>query len=64
MYKKKNKPKEVLAKNAKKSKEELKVDVSAQRSYGHFTFEALYSMIDYMQKPTTLDKLTPLDDEY
>ncbi len=64
MYKNKNKPKEVQAKNAKKSKDELKVDVSAQRSYGHFTFEALYSMIDYMQRPTMPDKLTPLDAEY
>ena len=39
MYKKKNKPKEVLAKNAKKSNEERKVDVSAQRRYGHFTLK-------------------------
>jgi len=64
MYKNKNKPKEVLAKKSKKSKEELKVDLSAQRTYGHFTFEALYSMIDYMQRPTMPDKLTPLDDKY
>ena len=64
MYKNKNKPKEVLAKNSKKSKEELKVDLSAQRTYGHFTFEALYSMIDYMQKATMIDKLIPLEDEY
>jgi hypothetical protein len=64
MAKKQNKAKEVQAKKSKKSKEELKVDLSAQRTYGHFTFEALYSMIDYMQKPTMIDKLTPLDDKY
>ena len=62
MTKKQNKAKEVQAKKSKISKEELKGDLSAQRS--HFTFGALYNMIKYMQRPSMLDRQTALDDEY